>query len=316
MSEEIAHILPIPEQKIDRYGVGQVDLDRLRAREIAGPIFDAGFTKVALAKMVKQPGNLNRAHTHWFHLVIQGKMQFRLGRDTVIAEAGDLVRIPAGTTTQKSSLGPVIWIYAEIEDIPMWAPLKTLGPSMRKYESTDLMYILVKKITDAVRSQDVYSIRCAYESSEMLVTLLRRELGQTDGELPTGRVNKLIRLLDEIREDPRADWNRSTMAKQVNMSERNLSRIFQRTFEMPPARMVTSIRMDLAIRFLLSTDMSLADIASAVGYDSPFSFSRLFRKHAGVSPGKYRSLAEADRQSLPAKGTEEAGPRMDTNRRE
>ncbi len=289
MFEETAHILPIPERQVDRRRVDQVDLDRMHAREIAGPIFDAGLTKVALAQRLKSHNNLNCNSTHWFHLILQGRMRFRFDRDTVVAEPGDLVCVPAGVTTSKTALGPVVWLYVEITDTQMWTPLKALGPSLRKYESTDLMYILVSKIVEAARSRDVYSIRCAFESSQMLVTLLKREIGQVANERTLDRKARLVALLDKIREHPQRQWESSTMAHMVNMSVRNLGRVFQRTFNMPPARMVMSIRMDLAIQMLIKTDMSITEIANAVGYDSPFSFSRFFKKHLGVAPGQYRT---------------------------
>jgi transcriptional regulator GlxA family with amidase domain len=153
-----------------------------------------------------------------------------------------------------------------------------------------MLYILVSSLTSALMSQDVYSIRCAREDSETLVTLLKRELRQDTNERSSSRMKRLTDLIDSIRKQPAGKWDSPTIARMVHMSQRNLNRTFHRVFNMPPAKMVTSIRMDIAARMLIESDMPLRAIASAVGYDSSFSFSRLFKKHAEISPAHYREL--------------------------
>lgn len=58
--------------------------------------------------------------------------------------------------------------------------------------------------------------------------------------------------------------------------------------------------MGLASRLLHDTDDSLAQIASRVGYDSEFSFSRAFKRSRGQAPNLYRrQLTEAARSDAP-----------------
>ena len=51
---------------------------------------------------------------------------------------------------------------------------------------------------------------------------------------------------------------------------------------------ITRLREETAIRALLDTDSSIADIATSVGYSDPSVFSRAFRKWTGMSPREYR----------------------------
>lgn len=46
--------------------------------------------------------------------------------------------------------------------------------------------------------------------------------------------------------------------------------------------------MDHAKRLLESTDQSINDVASLVGYDIPISFGRSFKKIVGMTPTDYR----------------------------
>ena len=47
-------------------------------------------------------------------------------------------------------------------------------------------------------------------------------------------------------------------------------------------------RMEQAARLLRETERSVADIAQAVGYDSPSRFSAAFKETYGVLPREYR----------------------------
>jgi AraC-like DNA-binding protein len=47
--------------------------------------------------------------------------------------------------------------------------------------------------------------------------------------------------------------------------------------------------------FLLeSGDEGIAQIASRVGYETTAAFSKLFHRHHGLSPGRYRAVRRAD----------------------
>jgi AraC-like DNA-binding protein len=47
------------------------------------------------------------------------------------------------------------------------------------------------------------------------------------------------------------------------------------------------IRRDLAIEYLLKSNESIADIANALGFSEPRSFTRAFKQWTGISPSKY-----------------------------
>ena len=51
---------------------------------------------------------------------------------------------------------------------------------------------------------------------------------------------------------------------------------------------ILDIRIRNAQVLLETTDYSIANIASVIGYDNPMYFSRMFRKAKGLSPAKYR----------------------------
>jgi AraC family transcriptional regulator, activator of mtrCDE len=47
--------------------------------------------------------------------------------------------------------------------------------------------------------------------------------------------------------------------------------------------------MTLAGRMLLQTEASVAEIGETVGYQSDAAFQRVFRRHIGVTPSRWRA---------------------------
>jgi AraC-like DNA-binding protein len=60
----------------------------------------------------------------------------------------------------------------------------------------------------------------------------------------------------------------------------------------PPMQYLALWRMQLASRLLIDGG-ALADVASAVGYESEAAFSRAFKKLVGQSPGSWRKSSTA-----------------------
>jgi AraC-like DNA-binding protein len=57
---------------------------------------------------------------------------------------------------------------------------------------------------------------------------------------------------------------------------------------MPPLGLLIRLRLQRAMDLLQQGTHNVAEAASAVGYDDPFYFSRLFRKHMGITPSSCR----------------------------
>jgi transcriptional regulator GlxA family with amidase domain len=91
-----------------------------------------------------------------------------------------------------------------------------------------------------------------------------------------------------MHDAPAKDWTTSALAREVAVSRSTLSRRFTTVVGESPGSYLTRWRMDLAARRLRDTDDSLEAIASAVGYDSVYAFSRAFRRSRSEPPGRYR----------------------------
>ena len=82
-------------------------------------------------------------------------------------------------------------------------------------------------------------------------------------------------------------------AAKRHISECYFNKIFKETFNVTPMQYVISLRISGAKKLLESSGFDVIRVASAVGYDDPYYFSRLFKKHTGWCPTEYRRQFEA-----------------------
>ena len=74
------------------------------------------------------------------------------------------------------------------------------------------------------------------------------------------------------------------LCKEVGVSERQLQRKLKELAQISPNQLISSMRLNLAKEFLLSTQDSISEIAFKTGFSNPSYFSKCFRKEFNISP--------------------------------
>ena len=89
---------------------------------------------------------------------------------------------------------------------------------------------------------------------------------------------KINQVIDYINANLHLPLRLDIIAGQVNVSERQLLRIMKGALNESLYAYVARQRVERAVLYMHTEDMSLADLASRVGYDNPQSFSKAFKK--------------------------------------
>jgi AraC family transcriptional regulator of arabinose operon len=97
------------------------------------------------------------------------------------------------------------------------------------------------------------------------------------------RIEKAVRLLHENSSRTLAD-----LAGDCTLSISRLSHLFKAKTGHTVGSIRRNCRFQAATKMLAATDMSIKQIAYALGYHHTSSFVRAFELHVGVSPGDYR----------------------------
>ncbi len=79
------------------------------------------------------------------------------------------------------------------------------------------------------------------------------------------------------------------IAKQLYISQTKLIEVFKRSYHTTPYQYFTNKRLSLAASLLLSSKLSMNEIAEMLNYPDTASFSNAFKKNMGMSPRTYRT---------------------------
>ncbi|MDF2725566.1 MAG: AraC family transcriptional regulator [Paenibacillus sp.] len=78
-----------------------------------------------------------------------------------------------------------------------------------------------------------------------------------------------------------------TLARMAGFTPSSYSRAFAKMIGISPIDYLTGIRIAGAKRLLSDSGSRVKDVSAAVGFESEFYFSRIFKQHVGVSPALY-----------------------------
>jgi AraC-like DNA-binding protein len=125
-----------------------------------------------------------------------------------------------------------------------------------------------------------------YPQSVKLVEKVKTEknLSKDDEEI----VSKIKNLLDFDKVYQEANFSRADLARELNISEANVSRIISGHFGKSLPQLINELRIRDSLQLLQQTEAGMPVIAEQVGFASLPTFNRVFKDVMGISPSEYR----------------------------
>jgi AraC-like DNA-binding protein len=80
------------------------------------------------------------------------------------------------------------------------------------------------------------------------------------------------------------------VAEYCNLNPRYMSSLFKRYSDNSPHEYLTRLKLNKAANMLLTSRLTIKEIAREVGFDDPYHFSRNFKKFHKLSPKYYRNI--------------------------
>jgi transcriptional regulator GlxA family with amidase domain len=136
----------------------------------------------------------------------------------------------------------------------------------------------------------------AHEAARELVLFLRRPGGQPQLSISlasqASEMSSIRELQIWIAEHLETRLSVEGLADRMAMSVRNFERVFTREVGTTPSQYVLQMRVEAARRQLERTNGGLKQVASATGFGSVDVMRRAFVRLLGITPSRYRELAE------------------------
>lgn len=107
-------------------------------------------------------------------------------------------------------------------------------------------------------------------------------------EYPAEQVEIIRQIHDRLIGNLEQRCSIEELSRQYLMNPTTLKQMFKTVYGTSIAAHIREHRMEAAARLLAQTDMSIADVARQVGYDSQSRFSAAFKAYYGMLPKEYR----------------------------
>lgn len=104
---------------------------------------------------------------------------------------------------------------------------------------------------------------------------------------------RLSAALQAMHENAAHPWTVPELAALSGLSRSAFARVFHEALGQAPMQYLTDWRMTIARDHLRADELTLPQIADAIGYGSPFAFAAAFRRHHAEPPGTWRQRERA-----------------------
>lgn len=233
-------------------------------------------------------------HTHHFaelFYVVSGKGNFCLKNETYPISANDLIIVPPNTehTERSFNSNPLEYIVLGIEGITFLdSEMTGSGITCNYSERTELLNLLNLILKEVQNEQPGYHLVCQNLLDVLLIQIIRRQklvpapIGSTKMTKECGQIKQY---LDSNYAD---NINLDTLAAMTHMNKYYLVHAFTRYTGLSPISYLNAKRLESSRELLTSTDYSILQIATSVGFSSQSYFSQVFRKEMDMTPNEYR----------------------------
>lgn len=125
---------------------------------------------------------------------------------------------------------------------------------------------------------------------QLSMDLLKADIPAEPGEMvcELDSRGRLRRFLKETVASEFLDLSLSDLAPKIRCSPRHLSRLFHKEVGTSFREKQTELRLAMACELLATSNAKVVDVALTSGYQSNSLFNLMFKKHFGISPGKWR----------------------------
>ena len=245
---------------------------------------------LVLAEVVYAPGQRIQRHVHphaRFVLVLQGAMTELRGAESHTYGPSTLLFRSAGEPhSYVISRAGATCLIVDVDD-GWYARARQHAPVLAQSAAFGSGFVvhLAHRLYGEFRLRDEVS-RLAIESIALgvLAEASRRVARAGERRLPQW-LQRARALVERHFAEP---LPLAAVAGHVGVHPVHLARTFRRCYDTTFASYVRHVRVEFARRELVGSAASLSDIAIAAGFCDQSHFTRLFKRHTGLTPAEYR----------------------------
>lgn len=231
---------------------------------------------------------------HELWLVIAGRGEMSDGSQTRALRRGFCVWMRPGgiydaSMSERHPL-TVIWIHFTVTRpkrfSPSWEYQQIDGLDAIRFQAQRVVSLMHAPASDAARAPQRLA---ALQLGALLADLSFRATAPA-APVMTPLEQSILQIAREMRDRPEVESSIESMAQRVGYSRSYFTAAFTKLIGESPQAYRVRHRIEKARVLLRESNLSVASIADALGYQDVFFFSRQFKQCEGVSPNRFRAV--------------------------
>jgi len=207
---------------------------------------------------------------------------------------GDLLVLPSGvihdygahashpwTIHWALALGENVAAYLDALGASAAAPVVSVGEDLR-------LALLFNEVVKALERGPEFSNLLLASHTLALLLAVSIRLRQDHRRSASGTVERIAQTIIHMSEHLHEPLRMSALAALANLSPAHFSVLFKEQTGCSPRDYLHLLRIHRACQLLRDPTLSVKEVASRLGYQDPFHFSRQFKMFQGMSPSEYR----------------------------
>lgn len=182
-------------------------------------------------------------------------------------------------------------------NIPIMNGLKVIQQAKAKYP--DMAFIIVSGYDDFAWCREALRLQITdyilkpvdYEEFGQCIDRLKISLFEnriSHHETATGEPRPILKITSYLQDHLSEEISLSLLSQQFHLNPQYISQLFRSEIGVNFLTYLTDIRLEHAKKLLISTDLSITDIAMESGYSDYRVFTKVFKKSEGITPSRYR----------------------------
>ena len=181
-------------------------------------------------------------------------------------------------------------------NIPIMNGLKVI--KMSRIKHPDTAFIIVSGYDDFSYCREALRLKITdyilkpvnYEEfgtciDNLKISMYMENVSQEPEEQEERIINSITRFIQEHLAE---EISLSVLSEEFHMNPQYISQLFKNEIGVGFLAYLTSIRMEKAKKLLLSTSLSIGEVAEQSGYGDYRVFTKVFKKSEGITPSQYR----------------------------
>ncbi len=270
-------------------------------------VYDLDFELIYISKSKFENDWHSTLHMHPFteiFFITSGQGTFQIGDEVVSVKESDLILInPNCSHTERSvsSSNPLEYIVFAINNLAIGISPSTLNEDNSKdalntykvlnfnKKKSEILYNLNTLINELEEKNLNYELACKSILTLFLIQVMRNTSSDIFITENFEKVNiECMKIKNYIDSHYSENITLDFLSNLTYVNKFHLVHLFTKEMGISPINYLINKRIDESKNLLVTTNYSIRDISSIVGFSNSSYFSQMFKKIAGISPKDFR----------------------------